>query len=666
VAGRFSSVPELIAATVAGFSVGPMVLLLAGEFTTVPVILSGLVGALAYGLLCGLPPTDDKHGTAWTSAMFGFVLVWLAANFGYAAQNVFATRDPATYNLAARWLMDNPTMHISTHPELFGSPTGFVAYSPGFSAVSPQLPGHLYAQGNHLMPIFAAIGGWVAGIGGLFRANLVLGALGLIGLYAIGRRIVGPPLALLAVVAMAVSMPMLFVSRDMYSETLMMLFLLGGTAVLHRAVTTGRRWDYLLAGLIAGSAAMVRIDSYLALLVIVVSAIAVVSIAPLGQRRAAIVDAGLLLAGAAAPMTLGWLDVSKLSSGYYHDQHHNISLEFLALAGVLALAPAVVWVAWRPGVRTWVARPGTVRLLCRGLVAGLITVFVLLLSRPLWLTGRYAFNHTLERWQAEAGVPVDGTRSYNEYTLYWLGDYYGWPTVVFGVVGYSLLLVELVKRRALALGGMLTLGLAMSGLYLWNANITPDQPWAMRRYVPVVLPLLLVAAVAGLRALAGRGGWGRPVAILFGVVAVAFPAVISWPMRTAREEVPQYRQVVAMCRAVGSSGAVVEVDESALNGYGQTVRSYCGVPSLGLIGATPAQLQEVRQTLLASNRRLFVISMTVDPIGFAPGVSHAPFSIVNAQHWPNTINKPPAQISYTVRTLYLAEINPEGLAVPVR
>ena len=52
----------------------------------------------------------------------------------------------------------------------------------------------------------------------------------------------------------------------------------------------------------------------------------------------------------------------------------------------------------------------------------------------------------------------------------------------------------------------------MSALYLWNAQIAPDQPWAMRRYVPVVLPLLLVLAAAfGLREL-----WRvrRPVALV--------------------------------------------------------------------------------------------------------------------------------------------------------
>ena len=83
----------------------------------------------------------------------------------------------------------------------------------------------------------------------MFRANLVLGAFALLALFVLARRVVGSPIGLVVTAAMAVSMPMIYVSRDTYSEPLMMLFLIGGVAMLHRAVTTARRADYGLAGL---------------------------------------------------------------------------------------------------------------------------------------------------------------------------------------------------------------------------------------------------------------------------------------------------------------------------------------------------------------------------------------------------------------------------------
>ena len=156
--------------------------------------------------------------------------------------------------------------------------------------------------------------------------------------------------------------------------------------------------------------------------------------------------------------------------------------------------------------------------------------------------------------QARWGHAVDGTRTYNEQTVHWLALYFGWPTVLLGGGRVRLLsLADAVRRRACALIAALATGLlSMSALYLWNSRGAPDQPWAMRRYVPVVLPLLLVAAAAALRRLwrhrsaIGRSGTGRApdvVAARCAVVAAALAlvlsrAVTSWPMRHVRDESP--------------------------------------------------------------------------------------------------------------------------------
>ena len=99
-------------------------------------------------------------------------------------------------------------------------------------------------------------------------------------------------------------------------------------------------------------------------------------------------------------------------------------------------------------------------------------------AQPAAVAGRpVRFNHTLEIWQGLDGVAPDGTRSYNERTVFWIADYLGWPTVILAMIGYCLLVIRArAARGAYPLTGMLTLGLAMSAVYLWNANITPDQP----------------------------------------------------------------------------------------------------------------------------------------------------------------------------------------------
>ena len=220
---------------------------------------------------------------------------------------------------------------------------------------------------------------------------------------------------------------------------------------------------------------MVRIDSYLALLAIVVAVVALVCVAEAGRRRAAVTDALALLGVAAVPMVLGWLDVTRLSSGYYRDQHHNIIAGVGAGSRSSSSSPR-----WRSGSRGARAvrdrlrqREGPRRDRRTGQRSPAWAAVVVLLSRPLWMTGRYKFNHTLVIWQGLDGVAADGTRSYNERTVLWLVDYLGWPTVALGMLGYCLLIIALVRRRAYPLIGMLTLGLAMSAVYLWNAEHHP-------------------------------------------------------------------------------------------------------------------------------------------------------------------------------------------------
>lgn len=657
--------PDLVVCAVAGFSVGPMLLLLAGQFRMALVLPAGLVGAAVAVKVCGLPRHDTGEHTrrdvVWTAVAGLLILAWALYNARYTAENVYATRDPATYNITARWLMDHPSLHIHTQLDVFGSPARAIAEGAGFS---DDGPGELYAQGNHLMPVFAAVVGWVFGIQGMFRVDVVLGALALVALFGLARRIVGAPLALLVTAAMAVATPMVYVSRDMYSEPLMMIFLMGGVALLHRATRSGRTVDYALSGLVSGCAAMVRIDSYAALLAVIVSGVVVVGLAREHDRRAAVRHGVALVGAAAAATVLGLLDVSRLSAGYFHDQRRNITLELAAAVFLLVVGPVVARVLWRPRVRTWLTSDAVRRRVSTGAVAGLVAVFLLLLSRPLWLTGHWSRNRVLEIWQAQAGVAVDGTRTYNERTVLWLAQYLGWATVLLAVAGYALLISRAVRRRDDALVGLLTMGLTMSALYLWTAQITPDQPWAMRRYVPVVLPLLLVAAAAALRQLAA---WrpaglaaGRAAVVVLGVLMVVEPLRVTLPVRHLREQVPMYGQVQAICRAIDDRGAVVAVDQEALAQYAMTMRAYCGVPAIGVPGASPQELRAIARDVRAHGRTPYVLGRDRAAMAYAVGGPAVLFDTVPAELWPNAINRPPRKAGLRPTEVFLARIGADG------
>ncbi|MEP7179036.1 MAG: hypothetical protein ABI775_08110, partial [Pseudonocardiales bacterium] len=222
--------PELTAAAVAGFSIGPMILLLAGAIHPAVAIALGVAGAAGAMWVCGLPAHPvPRQGVTYAAAAGLVTLVWFAYNVRYYAQDVYATRDPATYGLAARWLMDHSSLNIGVHPEFFGTPHGSTLDAAGFQVAST---GTLHAQGNHLVPALMSLSGSSFGATALFQANVALGALALFVFFGLARRIVGAPLALVAMSALAVSMPFIYVTRDAYSEPLMLLFLLGGLGLL--------------------------------------------------------------------------------------------------------------------------------------------------------------------------------------------------------------------------------------------------------------------------------------------------------------------------------------------------------------------------------------------------------------------------------------------------
>ncbi len=660
--------PELAVSAFAGFALPAMVLLLVGRFSPGWVLPFGIAGAAIAMAIRGLGDERvDRRTVLWTLAAAGVVIAWVVANAFFSAENIFAHRDPATYDLAGRWLMDHSRLPIATHPEIFGSPIGLGDASAGFGNTLSGV-GHVYAQGNHLLPAMLAVVGWLFGTAAMLKANLVFGAIALFGFFSLARRVVSAPLALLAMSALAVSMPMIFVSRDTYSEPLAMLFLIGGLALLQRAVVTGRVRDFGLAGVVAGMAAPARIDSDASLLAIIVLAAVLMVFAAVPRRRHAVACAVALLGAAAVPALIGWLDVSLLSSGYYRDERQQIMLLIKAGFVLLALLPFVVAIAWRPAVQRWLARPALPRRATIVLGTLIVTCFVALASRPFWMQTRARYLGFVTDVQRSVGDRPDGTRTYNEQTVRWLAMYMGWPTVVLAVAGYVLLVRRSIRQRSLATVAMLTMGLGITLLYTYKSQITPDQPWAIRRYVPVVLPLLVLAATYAVCVLLRqRARRVRAAGVLGAVAVLVVPAIVTAPAADIREEAGQLGLVQRICAQVSPGGAVVELDQPSLEGYAQTMRSYCGVPSIGLLKAAPTQLAQVQQAVHAHGLALYAISQDVTAIPFAAGHAPAgPFYDVTTTRWPSTLHGPPTKASKERVTIYLVRVRADGFAEPVK
>ena len=592
----------------------------------------------------------------------GFALV----NSRYASQDLVVGRDPGTYTVTAKWLTSHPSLDIDAHLELFGPGQGLGYASAGFG---PTTPGHLYSQGAHVLPELLAVSGSIFGDAVMYKTNCLIGGLALLALYGFGRLVVSRPLALGAAALVGFGLPQLVFSRDNYTEPLSQLFVMGGLALLWKA-RRGSPGQHVVAGLVLAGSCLARIDAFLVLPPVLLYAALRLAVAVRGGRRSELGDMAGLLLGAAVPAVLGVRDLQVLSFGYYRDLHGQFSMIEALVAVSLVAAVVLVAIGWgtpllrRVDTRTGWRQP--VSLAAGGLV---VLAGLALAVRPLFGAEHGADNPGqlifIRSLQNGLGEKIDPSRTYAENTVTWLAWYAGPLAVGAALFGTALLLARAIRRRELQLVPyLLVLGIT-AGLYLLQPSITPDQIWAMRRYVPVVLPGVALGAAFVLGIVLTRlpQRLRLPVAAVVAVLAFAPVLFISRPFLTVREGNGQLGEVQAVCRALPANAAVVVVGNFSVR-YAQTVRSFCGVPVVTQPKVGPGRLNSAVPALRAHGKELYLLAADDlrNALPAEAGVAGPPtvFSEIGLRIYARALETPPRAALPSSRRLYLGHVGASG------
>ena len=182
----------------------------------------------------------------------------------------------------------------------------------------------------------------------------------------------------------------------------------------------------------------------------------------------------------------------------------GVAALLMLIAVLLALWPTVrrrARVIMRAAARWWLPEA------CAVLVAALVVAFLI---RPAVQTVHWQPGAATEGYMAALqrllGMPVQPTRSYAEDSMYWVIWYIGIPARgPLGTFGAALLTRRCVRGllrwqddedrtvRAWALP-LAVLGWGTVTV-LWAPNTVPDQPWASRVLVPLVLPGFVLCAI---------------------------------------------------------------------------------------------------------------------------------------------------------------------------
>ena len=496
-------------------------------------------------------------------------------NLAHAAQHLLIDRDPGAYVNTGRWL--------STHSGLvFRADVGPFATMSGLQYSSPAVYGHgraMHFQFSHFEGVLLAEARWLGGDHLMFALTPILGAIALVMFYALACRFVRPVLALLATTALAVDVVQLHFSRDAYSEIVLQLVLLGSLWILGLPGLDVRR--AVFAGVLLGTCVAARIDGPLYLAAVPV----LVGIAAARRERATeSLDDGIrpeivkwFVASVAAVAVLGIVDVSWRVPEYVRLQGWRVAAEYVGLVGLTVLA---VWVGrrgarWKRTFAQWPRLPLIVG------AAFSVALFAMWLVRPNLHHPRGTASNLVRELQTRYHLTVDPGRKYFQDSLRWHAWYLGPVALATGIVGSGVFLRDTIRRGSIAMWAFASCFVFAGGVYIYDASITPDQLWAMRRFVPIVIPAFVLFAVVVVERLVRRS---RPLHFVTGLVIASF--IVAWPLsatlpvRGERTQPGMLDAVKATCRAIGRDAAVVVLPgETPL--YRQVVqplRGFCNVP----------------------------------------------------------------------------------------
>jgi hypothetical protein len=687
----FGWLTVLPALAIAAWCLPGLPLLLTGRFGPTAMVLISVPVAAGFALLAAWsvprrwpvpsaarPPGAGRprRGKAAWWGLAGTAVV--AAGFGawqvvFNSPQLIVLRDPGALMQAGYWAAEHGSLPVpgllpafgTSHPGLSLASFGLAVHGGG---LLPRLPPGL--------PIVLAAGLWTHGVAGSAVTFPVLGALAVLTVGGLTGRLAGPQWAPAGALALALTLPEVVTSRSAYPEIALQILVFGGLSLVTDSLVVMQRPPGETGGGDAGAGGTVPPAA-----------------AP--QRRAGRLPAAIVL-GCLGGLTLGL--TTLLASGFIGAllpvipfgailalRRWKAAIPFgigivigagYGIAGSMAQAGGVTRMLGPWPRPLGLAAAGFAAVTLLGAAAGRWrAVRRLLARRPLrWLPGAVAvlvvaaaaalaarpYLQTVRGGTASgyvtalqrlAGLPADPRRLYAEDTLYWVIWYLGLPALLLAVGGLALL----ARRCLRALltwrdapgpagsGWIQALPLMIIGwvtaVVLWQPGTVPDQPWAGRVLVPVVLPGLCacaVWAVAWLVAwarLRGAGVIAVSSIVVFFAVALAVPAAVTTfgagagryaaagsgapgagarytlhevtvggagLARTGTGELAAVRQ---LCGHLGGNASVVILDQTAGREFAPVIRSMCGLPAGIMAGAQAADVQVTVRSIAQAGRR---------------------------------------------------------------
>lgn len=452
--------------------------------------------------------TGDKkpENSWWTSnrLQYGLLALWLVGAgwlFFRPHQYVLGAADAGVYvNLAASIvdtggiIIDDPTlaqMDQSLRPALLRTIPGssraqeiapyyllpgfFVAESPG---------GRIIPQFYALHPVWQAIGYAMGGVRAALLMTGLWALLGSLAVYMVIRQISNWQVGLLVLLGLSLCALQIWFARYPTAEMLSQFFLWAGLWSTMVWLKGGRPvflWG-LIGGLALGQVLLARIDAYF-LLVVPAAIFLWLHLSGRWQRHHWVFFVPLIL------LTFHSLLHALTQSSPYFYTTFDYSLQLLRNnwwlpVGFLVSGIILLFILYR-----FRHEIGRLDGFWRRAPAGAAVLVLLIVLYGWFIRPNLGGEITsYDYWYGGGQLPLGLDRE-NLVRLSWYLSPVG---IAVATAGICLMILSFERQKAILLGT----GLIFSLIYVWRIQANPHQIYAMRRYVPAVLPFAMVASGA--------------------------------------------------------------------------------------------------------------------------------------------------------------------------
>jgi hypothetical protein len=540
---------------IASFGAASLLLAQQGSFETPAALALGtaVLGVVLLGafLAGGVPDIAVSRRSAVAAAG---VVALTAFAFLPGFPYFFGDKDPGVYVVHAYGIertgstdiVDHvaTTAHRDAEAEI-GPYNGESGRYPGLRIVGER-EGELVTSTDffNFVPSLLALAVGLGGTAAVFNITPVIAGLSVLIVGAAVRRALGAAAAAVTAVLLATNMMQVWQAKTPSTEIPMQAVSWGVVLAVMVAIRTGWAGAAFLAGFLTGVAFLIRPDGFL----VVLMAAGLVGLVLATSRADRRLVAGAV--GATCSLPYAFVNAYVVEGDYVAANNVPPAIALAGAAagvvvagGVLGRLRGTAATTTRLGHRLGAfpaRRAGAV------LVALTIAVGVLAWNREAW------FGITMGEFNNE---PI---RTYDERNLRWLSYFFSVPGLLLAVAGLAVLSV---RSRWRATDWILVApGLAVLPIYLYEAMISPRMMWWVRRFVPLVVPTLVVLiAVALVWALTRPA---KPMVITGAVATVALVASFvgqAWPLRAHREFAGSWDVAADMAAATEDAGVVLVV-----------------------------------------------------------------------------------------------------------